>query len=131
MSWTPWHEVQPGASGSPRFRALPCSEAACCFASLSWQVPHSTFAGVASCGSSLPARSAWQSTHCTLPWTDAAKAFSETWSETVRPLRSVVKPFSPWQARQSAFCWAFGGAAARNAASTAASRSPRPSAAVT
>ena len=71
MSWTPWHDAQQGASGSPRFRALPWSDAACCFASLSWQVPQSTFAGVASCGSSLPARSAWQSTHCTPPWTDA------------------------------------------------------------
>ena len=78
MSCTPWHDAQVGASGSPRLRALPCSEAACCFASASWQSPQFTFLSGASCGSSLPWRSAWQFTHCRLPWIDAANAFSPT-----------------------------------------------------
>ena len=78
MSCIPWQDEQVGASASPRLIALPWSEAACCFASVSWQAPQSTFLSGVSCGSSLPSRSAWQFTHCRLPWIEPAKAFSET-----------------------------------------------------
>ena len=103
MSCMPWQEEQVGASTSPRLSALPWSEAACCFASASWQSPQFTFRVSASWGSSLPESSAWQLTHCRLPWIDAANAFSGTYSDTVRPLRSAVKSFCPWQPRQSPF----------------------------
>ena len=43
MSCIPWQDAQVGASASPRFMALPWSEAACCFVSASWQAPQSTF----------------------------------------------------------------------------------------
>ena len=114
MSWTPWHAVQPGASGSPRFIARPWSEAACCFASDSWQAPQSTLSSGASCGSSLPWRSAWQFTHSRPPCIDAPKAFSFTNSDTVWPLRSVVKSCCPWQPRQSALPCARAAAGARS-----------------
>ena len=54
----------------------------------SWHAPQSTFLSGASWGSSLPSRSAWQLTHARLAWIEAAKPFSETKSDTVRPLRS-------------------------------------------
>ena len=95
MSWTPWHATHPGASASPRFIARPWSEAACCFASDSWHGAQSTFCRGASCGSSLPWRSAWQFTHSRPPWIEPANAFSLTNSDTVWPLRSVVKSLCP------------------------------------
>ena len=78
MSCFPWQEAQLGASESPRFMALPCSDAACCFVSASWHAAQSTFWGGVSCGSSLPSRSVWQLTHWRLPWIEPAKAFSAT-----------------------------------------------------
>jgi len=71
MSWIPWQAAQVGASESPRFMALPCREAACCFVSASWQAAQSTFWSGASCAPSMPSTSVWHEMQARLPWTDA------------------------------------------------------------
>ena len=78
MSWRPWQLVHVGARRSPRSRARPWRENACCSWISSWQVPQSTFSRGVSWKPSIPAVSMWQPAHVRGSWTDSPKRRSET-----------------------------------------------------
>ena len=82
-SWLPWQVQQRGASASPFLAALPCRLSAYLPTMSAWQASHVGDGTFSSCGSSLPARAEWQPTQGASAWTDFARRFWSTKSDTV------------------------------------------------
>src|SRR5262245_22445856 len=120
MSCVPWQLLQLGAEESPETALRPCMLAANCFCSSAWQSPHSTFASLSGCGSSL--MSEWHEEQSAEAWGEAWSAAA--WKGGASPaLRlPVLGPFS-WHEEQSSEV-IFAGSSPTSAAASAKSAAP-------
>ncbi len=88
MPWQRSHDADgdPGTATQP-----PWGPSLSSLATSSWQLPQSTGARSSPWGSSVPARSVWQSVQSNCPCTEEENAAGSTYTETSEPFRVPVR----------------------------------------